>query len=87
VSRRDLERLQDIRDAIRRIRLYLGTLDSACINDQVLADAVVYNLLIIGEAAKHLGDEIRDASREIPWTDIAGMRDFHMSTSALILKS
>jgi uncharacterized protein with HEPN domain len=31
--------------------------------------------VVIGEAIKHLGPETREATPEIPWTDIAGLRD------------
>ena len=40
-----------------------------------MADAVVYNLLVIGEAVKALDAGVRDAHPEVPWADIAGMRD------------
>lgn len=32
-------------------------------------------LEIIGEAVKHLPDEIKDANPDIPWKKIGGMRD------------
>jgi uncharacterized protein with HEPN domain len=32
-------------------------------------------LEIIGEAVKHLSDEVRNEYSEIPWRKIAGMRD------------
>jgi uncharacterized protein with HEPN domain len=32
-------------------------------------------LEIIGEAVKHLPEEIREDHRDIPWRQIAGMRD------------
>ena len=38
-------------------------------------DAVVRNLEIIGEAAKHISDEIRNQITNIEWRKIAGMRD------------
>jgi uncharacterized protein with HEPN domain len=41
----------------------------------VVADAVVYNLLVIGEAVKNLGEDVRGKDATIPWSDIAGMRD------------
>jgi Protein of unknown function DUF86 len=30
---------------------------------------------VIGEAVKHLGPETRESDPDIPWTDIAGLRD------------
>jgi len=30
---------------------------------------------VIGEAVKHLSTETRESAPEIPWTDIAGLRD------------
>ena len=38
-------------------------------------DATIRQLEIIGEATKHLSAQLHDASREIPWRRIAGMRD------------
>jgi len=38
-------------------------------------DAVLHNFEIIGEAVRHLPAEFRDDHQDIPWRDIAGMRD------------
>jgi uncharacterized protein with HEPN domain len=38
-------------------------------------DAVVRNLQIIGEASKKVSPETRAASPDLPWRDMAGMRD------------
>jgi uncharacterized protein with HEPN domain len=43
--------------------------------DEQAFDAVLKNLEVIGEAAKRLPAEIRDAHPEIAWRDIAGLRD------------
>jgi uncharacterized protein with HEPN domain len=38
-------------------------------------DAVIRNLEILGEAAKGLSDDARAREVQIPWRQIAGMRD------------
>ncbi len=43
--------------------------------DELLALAVVRLIEIVGEAAKTIGDDTREAHREIPWRQIAGTRD------------
>jgi uncharacterized protein with HEPN domain len=75
LSRAAEERLADIAEAINRIRGYVGDLESASIDSPIVADAVVYNLLVIGEAVKNLGEDVRAKEPTIPWSDIAGMRD------------
>jgi uncharacterized protein with HEPN domain len=37
--------------------------------------AVQHQLMVIGEAAKRLSEEFRQRQNQIPWTEIAGMRD------------
>lgn len=38
-------------------------------------DAILYDLLVIGEAVKFLDQGFRDANPAVPWNSIAGMRD------------
>lgn len=40
-----------------------------------MADAVVYNLLVIGEAVKNLDESVRSRDTAVRWADISGMRD------------
>jgi len=43
--------------------------------DQLTQDAVVRNLEIIGEATKRNSVEMRSKNPNVPWTEMAGMRD------------
>jgi len=45
------------------------------INSGILQDAVIRQIEIIGEASKKLSNEIKNFYLDIPWKDIAGMRD------------
>ena len=38
-------------------------------------DAVIWRLEIIGEAVKNVSSELRERHSDIPWRQIAGMRD------------
>lgn len=72
MSRRDLERLHDIRDAIAAIRSHVSRGD---LSDGLIFDAVRVRLIEIGEAIKALPAELVHPEPDIPWADIAGMRD------------
>ena len=72
-----LERLLHIRDEIlflQRCRQKLPDL-SALVADEIMCRAVVKSIEIIGEATKNLPVEWREAYAEIPWRNIARMRD------------
>jgi len=43
--------------------------------NNLIQDGVIRQLEIIGEATKRLSKEFKDRYPEIPWKDIAGMRD------------
>lgn len=43
-------------------------------NDRLLQHAVIRLIEIIGEAARNISPELKDAHREIPWPGIVGMR-------------
>ena len=38
-------------------------------------DAVVRQLEIIGEATKRISKDLRNKNPQVPWSDMAGMRD------------
>jgi uncharacterized protein with HEPN domain len=69
-------RVEDILDAIARIRQYVEGLTFEQFQaDQKTVDAVVRNLEIIGEAVRHLSASQEGLPGETPWVDIAGMRN------------
>lgn len=63
--------MRDILAAIETIRSHLGGGEF----DRKTSDAVLYNLVVIGEAAAQLGDETRAAAQQVPWTSIVGLRN------------
>lgn len=67
--------LRHIRDAITRIESYVGGGREAFLADNMIQDAVIRNLEVIGEAVKNLSSDLRAQHPDIPWTRIAGMRD------------
>jgi uncharacterized protein with HEPN domain len=71
LSRREALRLRDIREAIATIRGHIGSATF----DRKTSDAVLYNLVVIGEAAAQISDETRSRAPEIPWTKIVGLRN------------
>ncbi len=59
--------LQDICSCIDKIKDYIEGLDySDFVGDAKTLDAVVHNLLIIGEATKQIPDSLRQQYPEIP---------------------
>lgn len=72
MSRFDEDRLEDIAEAIAAIRSHL---ELGPISVEIVMDAVAMRLLEIGEAVKRLSPESTEAQPEIPWSNIAGLRD------------
>lgn len=67
--------LQHILDAIRKISAYTADGRDAFMLDPKTQDAVVRNFEIIGETTKRLSDETKGGRSEVPWRDIAGLRN------------
>jgi uncharacterized protein with HEPN domain len=45
-------------------------------SDYAIADAIVRELLVVGEAARNLSKEYKDGQPQIPWKEVVGMRDW-----------
>ena len=68
--------LRHILDAISQIEEYVAGLDQgAFMNSRLVQDAVIRQFEIIGEATKSLSPDIRERFPDVPWKDMAGMRD------------
>ncbi len=73
---RDKQALIDIAIAIQQTLLYAQDIDRNNLqeNDEKQA-AILYRLIIIGEATKRLSDKFREQYPMIPWRQMAGLRD------------
>jgi uncharacterized protein with HEPN domain len=68
--------LEDIRQAISRIRKYLSSIDyEVFAREEKTQDAVIRNLEIIGEASRALPEEIKAQANEVEWRKIIALRN------------
>jgi uncharacterized protein with HEPN domain len=72
LSRFDRQRVEDILAAIDAIR---GHLERGDLSDGLVFDAVRVRLIEIGEAVKALPTDLTASEPDIPWNEIAQMRD------------
>lgn len=72
MSRRDEQRLEDILAAIDAIDDHLGR---GTLDDGLVFDAVRVRLIEIGEAVRAISPEMLNREPEVPWVDVAGMRN------------
>jgi uncharacterized protein with HEPN domain len=67
--------LQHILDAINDIAAYCGDDHGAFLAERMRQDATLRKLEVIGQAVKNLSEHIKSRQPDIPWKQIAGMRD------------
>ena len=68
--------LQHVLDSITIIEEYLqGVDEEKFMQTRLLQDGVIRQIEIVGEAIRHVSRDMRRTYSEIPWQDVAGMRD------------
>jgi uncharacterized protein with HEPN domain len=67
--------LTHILEAINNIEEFVPDGKEQFMNSKLIQHAVIRNLEIIGEATKLISKEFRDKHPNIPWKEMAGMRD------------
>jgi uncharacterized protein with HEPN domain len=73
---RDNAALLDIHNAAQRILLFSTGLTKANLAaSEEKQSAILYQVIVVGEAIKRLSTDFRNTHPDIPWKDIAGMRD------------
>ncbi len=75
-ERTHIDYLADILDAIGKVIQFIEGINfEEFSKDDKTVFAVVRGLEIIGEATKQIPSSVRDSHPEIPWQEMAGMRD------------
>lgn len=76
MPRSEAQRLQDMREACERIAGFFNGMDFAAFQvDQRTVRAVLYDLVVLGEAAKGVSSDTRECSPQVRWKAVAGMKD------------
>ena len=73
--KKDRVYLQHILDAIEKIETYTIVGKDSFMTTSHWQDAAIRNLEIIGEAVKRLSSSFKENYPEIPWRNVAGLRD------------
>ena len=72
----DLVYIEHILGCIRKIKEFTNGLSLKDFSvNELVQDAVIRNIEIIGEASKKISSDTKQIFYEIPWREIAGMRD------------
>jgi uncharacterized protein with HEPN domain len=70
-------RIQDILDAIARIQRFTAGMSFEDFRriEEIILQGILYNFIIIGEAAVNVPNAIQSRDREIPWRLMGDMRN------------
>ena len=68
--------LDDLLESVCLIEDYVNGIDEITFEENSqIQDSVIRRLEVIGEAVKHLPDDVKEKYPRIPWKEIAGLRD------------
>ena len=71
----NIRRLEDMQAAVEAIELYAPTTYEAFLSDDQVQDAIMFNLVILGEASNRISDEFHAQHPSIPWAALIGTRN------------
>ena len=75
-DQRDKAYLWDMLDAALAVQEFVrGKRPNDYLTDRMLRNAIERNVEIIGEAARHVSDSLKQTHPEIPWRSIIGQRN------------
>lgn len=75
MNRRIALRIRDALDAMEAAEGFIDGAPRAFVGDLKTLYAVEYCFIVLGEALGHVPDDVRAAHPEVPWREIAGMRN------------
>lgn len=78
MSERDVDNLSAILDYCDRIEKIYNRIEKSkevFFEDEVFKDALLMNVVQIGECANRLSDECREELSDLPWNEIIGTRN------------
>jgi len=67
--------LQNILECILKIENYTLSGEEDFMRSSLIQDGVIRNLEIIGEATKRISEQSKDLFPDVPWRQMAGLRD------------
>jgi len=67
--------LRHILECIQNIESYIPNGKNDFFSSKLIQDTIIRNLEIVDEATKRISQELRDQHPQLPWREMAGLRD------------
>ncbi|MEO0988512.1 MAG: DUF86 domain-containing protein [Cyanobacteria bacterium J06639_14] len=73
---RDQQSIRDMWNAAQEILSFTAGMDQTTLStDRRTQAAILYNIIVLGEAANRLSEDFQAQHPEVPWKEIIGMRN------------